>query len=464
MKKGTAWLLVIVLILLSEWAYVLLLLFEPRAHIPWVMAITAVLFGLYGALAFVVRRSTARALLPVIILSAILFRITLVPLGLPSTNNVLADIRADLSGSGAPQFRANLFLDDDVWRYLWDGHASAEFGNPYLAAPGALVPDPDISDQKASDRWQVIRARVNHPELPTIYPPLTQAVFFVAHAVAPGSVVGLKLLFIGCDLLGILIIVASLRRLGHRASDVMLYALNPLVILMFSGAAHVDVVMVTLLSATFYLLMTGSARTAGILLGLAILAKLTPIILLPLFARRLGKVGVFLTIATLAVFSAPFILATGGGLDTFAVFARNWDFNSASFESLDFIASRFTRNSGQIARDAAAVALAGTLLWIWRRTRSDQPSALAEASADTIGALLLFSPTVMPWYATWTLGFAPLTHRATTWIAFSALVCLSFPMMMDWKTDLRWLTAEYGALAIVALLEWRRAANVATEP
>lgn len=444
----------VALILLSESAYGSLLLFDPRTHMPRLTLVMGVLFALYATLVLLVRRShEADALLPIIILGSILFRLTLVPLGLPRQATVVADLRDDLIGS-AERFRSNLFLDDDVWRYLWDGHAGAQSVNPYCCAPGDHAFDRLVAGGEHSGLWAQIRARINHSDLPTIYPPVAQGVFLAAHAIAPGSIVALKLVLIGCDLLGISIIVASLRRLRRRPIEVILYAFNPLVIVTFAGAGHIDVVMVTLLSLAAYLAFAGARRAAGIAFGLAVLVKIAPLVLLPLFLRRLGRAGTVALIATIAIISTPFILASGGGLRTFAVFARNWDFNSASFALLRFTGRAFTDNPARFARGASAVALVSMVAWIWRRTSPRDLGAFADAATCTLGALLVLSPTVMPWYATWTLGLAPLARRATTWICFSALVCLSFPMTADWKTHAGWLIVEYGALAIVALASY----------
>ena len=73
---------------------------------------------------------------------AVLFRLTLLPAGLPhdtSWRAVPGALRADLRGVRVSYERFLLF-DSDVWRYLWDGHVWAHGVNPYLHAPA----DPEL--------------------------------------------------------------------------------------------------------------------------------------------------------------------------------------------------------------------------------------------------------------------------------------------------------------------------------
>lgn len=441
-----------VILLLSEAAYLSVLTFEPRAHIPRLMVTVAVLFALYAAAIIIVRRAhDQRGILPVAIAGAVLFRLTLLPLGLEPGVNVLSMMRDDVTGR-AGQFRSNLLLDDDVWRYLWDGHIVAQGGNPYRAAPGSPALDRFIAPDEHAALWNSVRKRVNHPDLPTIYPPVTQLTFLAAHVAAPGSVVVLKVVLIVFDLIGIAFLIGCLRLLQRPLSDVVLYAWNPLVVIMFAGAAHVDVIMITLLTAATYFILAGSKRAAGGALACSTLAKLSPIVLWPLFARRLGAGGNAALVATTALLLAPFLFLTGSGLETLGVFASTWDFNSAAFTILRHVSRGFTSDPDRMARIVSGAVLGCVVFWIAHRDRHGDVASFAGAAMNTLGALLVLSPTAMPWYATWPLGFAVLARRPAVWIWFSALIVLSFPMTADWKTHAGWLTVEYASLVAVAVI------------
>ena len=68
---------------------------------------------------------------------AILFRVTLLPAGLPPRlplSEKLAAMAADWRGDAVSYERFQLF-DNDIWRYLWDGHVAATGQNPYAYTP-----------------------------------------------------------------------------------------------------------------------------------------------------------------------------------------------------------------------------------------------------------------------------------------------------------------------------------------
>lgn len=66
-------------------------------------------------------------------------------------------------------------LSDDVYRYLWEGTLLNAGGNPFLTAPAAVR---GLDDALA--------ARVNHPEITAIYPPIAQLGFRLLDAIGGG--------------------------------------------------------------------------------------------------------------------------------------------------------------------------------------------------------------------------------------------------------------------------------------
>ncbi len=68
-----------------------------------------------------------------IIVWAALFRLALLPAGLPPeswTEDLAADLRSERIA-----YRSFLLYDNDVWRYFWDGHVFAAGLSPYTHAP-----------------------------------------------------------------------------------------------------------------------------------------------------------------------------------------------------------------------------------------------------------------------------------------------------------------------------------------
>jgi hypothetical protein len=359
-------------------------------------------------------------------------------------------IREDVGG-GEVRFRRDLLLDDDAWRYLWDAHVAAQTSNPYRSAPIDPGLDRLAIGAGSSARWSVIRGNVNHPDLATIYPPVAQAVFLVAYLVAPGSVVALKLVLVIVDMAGIAALLLLLRRLDRPPSIALLYAWNPLVILMFAGAAHVDVVAIACMTWCAYLIARGRYSASGVALGLAILTKVAPLVLVPLFVRATGKRGAAGVALTLALVASPLLLIDEGLSASFRQFARDWEFNSASFTLLRFLLSGLTSDPGLVARLLLAGVIVPAVAYI--ASRKPSPSSFPGRAADPLGILLLCSPTLMPWYAPWPLALAVAGGRRA-WIAMSAALVLALPMMVDWTTHDGLLAVEAGLIVLALAGQW----------
>ena len=71
-------------------------------------------------------------------------------------------------GVRAPWLFAGLSLSDDAWRYLHDGRAQLAGVNPYRYPPAAAE-----ARVYAGPEYD----RINHRDLPTIYPPGAQWIF-----------------------------------------------------------------------------------------------------------------------------------------------------------------------------------------------------------------------------------------------------------------------------------------------
>ncbi len=434
------------------------------------LAMMGALFALYAAGYLIVRvkRHHGRGALFVIAVGAVLFRMTLLPAGLPHDagwKSMLGDLRADLGGESLAYERFLLF-DSDIWRYLWDGHVFAHGINPYRYAPADPKLDalgdeenPNLTDGRAV--WSDIRENIGYAEMPTIYPPLAQGVFWLSHRIAPGSVLVMKGMVVVFDLLAGLFIALTLGALGRPRSLALAYAWNPLVIKVFSGSGHIDAALVAALAATVYFLVRGSRGIAAVAFGAAVLTKLSPLVLLPFIARRAGWRKTALAGALVLAGYLPFLVRGKSLFEGLLAFAREWRFNAGPFALFEWGASAFSASAdGLVARVASGLiflALIGWLAW----NDDGRGETFARYGAAALGALLVLSPAVMPWYSTWVLPLALIANQRV-WFYFSALVCLAFLVMVRGTEFASALWLEYGTLAVLIWMEFRRARKLAT--
>ncbi|MCA9063237.1 MAG: hypothetical protein KDA96_09265 [Planctomycetaceae bacterium] len=220
----------------------------------------------------------------------------------------------------------------DYYRYMWDGETILAGANPFQVTPQAAVAashedqgregDSSIHTadlQAAADvcrrrpRVYETAARVHYGELPTIYPPVSLAVFAVATAVTPENVsletavVILRLFIVAFDVGIISWIVRLLKHVGWMPQLVILYAWCPLVVKEFANSGHLDAIAVFFMVGGLTLLIEsiferhdfaqrdsgvtsgdlnsgGRVVSSAVMLGLAVGAKLFPVILVPLMA------------------------------------------------------------------------------------------------------------------------------------------------------------------------------------
>ena len=357
--------------------------------------------------------------------------------------------------------------EDDFYRYLWDGKVVASGLNPYRFTPrevqtdngkeGPLQPYRELTETDA--RFALLLSRVNHPDVPTLYPPVAQAVFGLAALIAPGSLLALRLIFFCFDLVVCGVIVKLLCHLGRSPLWVLIYAWSPLVIKETINSSHYDVVPTFLLVLALLALVTGRLSVGFLSLGGAILGKVFPVVLLPLFAfhawRRygLGKAcgGLVLTSLVVACGYAPFVAAGSGLWQGFVTFAEHWQTNSFVFPLLhQMVTDRW------LANGIVAGCLAGAVWVALRWNREGNDVGFLRGCFFVMGTLLLLSPVGNPWYFLWVLPFVCLFPRVS-WLLLSGLLGLYYtafyflyrgePEMFRWVV---WL--EY--LPFYAVLAW----------
>ena len=294
-------------------------------------------------------------------------------------------------------------LEDDHYRYLWDGRSFAIHGSPYIDAPLHHFDDPDLPE-----RFETILDRINHPDLRTVYPPVAQITFLAGYWIAPGELAPIKLLLLLADLATLALL---LRLIPPR--QVLLYAWCPLLIQETAFSAHIDSLGVLFLVVGLVAFVNGKHLLLGVALALAIATKPFALVVAPLLILGRGRAEGLRTLASLTaclgLLFAPFLLFGENSLSGLLAFAGDWEFNSMVFALLtDLVGATAAKGLG-----AGAVAIVCTRLLITARGQQDRCTATAAGRGDSLvprgdvlfGCFFLFAPVVNPWYLLWLLPF-----------------------------------------------------------
>jgi alpha-1,6-mannosyltransferase len=125
-------------------------------------------------------------------------------------------------------------LEDDHFRYLWDGFITATTGRPYLYSPSHY-----FGLNPVNEVMQAPLSGINHPDIGTVYGPLLQVIFAVAYLIAPAKLWPLKVL-----LAVVLVqIVFVLGKLKVSPKWVFAFCLHPLLIKESILTAHPDLLL-----------------------------------------------------------------------------------------------------------------------------------------------------------------------------------------------------------------------------
>lgn len=335
-------------------------------------------------------------------------------------------------------FFSEPILEDDYQRYLWDGALTASGINPFAHSPQG------VQDNPASPALAVLKKtagpvleRVNHPELRTIYPPVAQASFALAHVVAPFKLVGWRIVCLAGDLFTLALILALLVTLSRSMLWAALYWWNPVVVRELFNSAHMEAVLMPLVLGTIFLSIRRLHLAAATSLGMAVGVKVWPILLLPLILRPLTDrpwrllVALVLAAGLIALWTLPILNAGLDQTSGFVAYADKWETNSALFPALEQIATQilwFTGinrfEPGYIVRGFAAVMLATISLAVATHPPVDARDVLRSAGL-VAGAMVLLSPAQFPWYSVWFLVFLPF-FPLRGFIVLSALLPLYY--------------------------------------
>lgn len=312
-------------------------------------------------------------------------------------------------------------LEDDFYRYLWDGAVVANGFNPYAASPDDAQGEAYATTLRPL-AWSsgIVIERVNHSELTTIYPPVSEAVFAMAHVISPYSVSAWRAIVLLGDAATAFLVLALLAATGRSPLALALYWWNPLVIKEFANSLHMEAILLPFVLAALLLAIKDRPRLSMLALSLAAGIKLWPVVLAPVLLRPyldrprvLASATALFVISTLVIL-LPYFVAGLGGPSGLGAYAERWDTNSALspalVEAAERILSPLGAGSAAAALVARGVAAAVVGLVVLFAVRAPVVSAhdWTRRVALVIVALLLVSPAQYPWYATWVLPFAAL--------------------------------------------------------
>ena len=352
-----------------------------------------------------------------------------------------------------PYFGAGPMLEDDHYRYLLDGAMVARGFNPYTLSPQNLLGEPPPALTGLFEAGRGVIEAINFPDLRSIYPGSAQALFAIAHWIAPWKLDGLRVVIFSAEAVTAILIWHWLRSNGGSMLMGALYWCNPLMAFCLTGQAHIDAALAPPVLLALLAASRNRALAAGIGLGLAVGVKLWPLLLAPLLARALWPDRRRLFLFSLGLGSitlltcGPLLWASLSAKAGLTAYAGGWSINNAPFAWLSFLFFQgFGPGTGELVLRAAIVGVAaGASLTIGLRSGKGSAGLVGRATI-LAGLLFYLSPAQFPWYAAW---FLPLAAASGSWVLIFGAVGLPiyflfFPLAAAGLRDIH----SYGLAAL----------------
>ena len=322
-------------------------------------------------------------------------------------------------------------VGNDVYRYIWEGYIQINGFNPYSYPPDSQALANIARVGEIFPVWQ----KINHPNLSAVYPPVCQLIFRMLAWLGPNPLF-FKMAMVAFDIGTMIVLILIIRHRNFPPSRLMIYCANPLVLLYIAGEGHLDIIMIFFLCLAMYLILCKKTHAIGFLsLGLAILSKYLAVVVVPFLVNAENKKKSLTVLIPLLLY-LPYIDAGTGIFQSLGEFASKFHYN-------DSIAALTRYFFNDLYLFVTIIFLLICISWIYFFVH-DQLRSIYLAS----GCLLLFLPTLHPWYL---LLITPLLvfFHSYAWLYLQAAVVFTFPVIA-----IEFYTGVFQEIAWLKLLEY----------
>jgi alpha-1,6-mannosyltransferase len=353
-------------------------------------------------------------------------------------------------------------LSDDIYRFIWDGYLLQLGYDPFQQLPSYYI-EQGLSSQFLTEE---LYAKLNSKEYFSVYPPFAQLVFYISTSIA-GTNINLastiiKALILASETGTIILIINILKITNLKTEKVLLYALNPLILIELMGNIHFEAFMICFFLAGIYLLIKNKSGLAALLMGLSIASKLITLIPQIYLLKRLGiKKSIaycFVMLIALILFFTPifskdFITNFSSSLD---LYFRNFEFNASIYYFTNGVVKYF-KGYGLISIVGPSLSILTFCILVFMAIRDKEEDYLSfiRLSFWAICIYLMFSTTVHPWYLSLPIALGVFTRFRFIYL-WSLLAFLSYSKYStfeDYYYILLWL--EYILVFTILYLDLR---------
>jgi alpha-1,6-mannosyltransferase len=364
-------------------------------------------------------------------------------------------------------------LSDDFYRFIWDGRLWSAGYHPFAELPSTYL------QQNISGIDQTLFTHLNSPEYFTIYPPVSQFIFWISVRISPhsilGSVIVMRFILLLAEAGTLLLMHKLLKRFSLPAKNILIYALNPLVIIELVGNLHFEALTIFFLLVAVYLLIVNKWIGSALSIALAVGTKLLPLIFIPSVVRALGikqsiRYGLILTGFILLIFFPLFDQSVFQSMmSSVSLYFNRFEFNASLYYLIrEYGFWQYGYNTIQTTGWKLGL-IAGILILIFSfRKGLEWNSVIESISGKTLLSdwmwvlciYFLFVTILHPWYITTLLALSIFTSYRFP-LVWTGLIFLTYVgYTATGFTENLWLTAfEYIGVIGYFIFEFKSQKN-----
>ena len=360
-------------------------------------------------------------------------------------------------------------LSDDFYRFLWDGRVIAAGYNPFNEVPSYYMnlpaPVPGLDHE--------LFEKLNSKNRYSSYPPVCQLIFWISAELSPsifGSAVAMRIILFAFELGTLWILMKLIREFHLPAHSILVYALNPLVILEITGNLHFEGVMIFFLMLAIFLLIRKWFWLSCVAFALSVCTKLIPLLFLPQLLHLLGRkkaVIYWLTTGIITLILFIPLLSAGiihGFTTSLGYYFQRFEFNASIYYLIREIGLLiFGFNIIQYAGPFLAVAGAIAILTLsFRRLPQGHAYTATQLFKVMLWCLLIYfamTTILHPWYIITLLAISIFTRYRFP-LLWTGLIFLTYAgyTQYGFRENIVLVATEYLLLLAYILYEtlWQR--------